>query len=58
MKIRPLVAELFNAGGQTGRRDETSLADEPRTKLLKKYLTLIVPKSSEMAYTVMLRNKT
>ena len=27
MKIRPMEAELFNAGGQTGRRDETSFAD-------------------------------
>jgi hypothetical protein len=35
MKIRPMEAELFNAGGQTGRRDETSFVDDPRTKLLK-----------------------
>jgi hypothetical protein len=35
MKIRPMEAQLFNAGGQTGRRDETSFADEPKTKLLK-----------------------
>ena len=35
MKIRPMEAELFNADGQTGRRDETRFADEPTTKLLK-----------------------
>ena len=35
MKIRPLEAELFNADGQTGRRDETRFTDEPTTKLLK-----------------------
>ena len=35
MKIRPMEAELFNAVGQTGRRDETRFADEPKTKLLK-----------------------
>jgi len=31
MKIRPMEAGLFNKGGQTGRRDETSFADEPKT---------------------------
>ena len=30
-----MEADLFNAGGQTGRRDETSFADVPKTKLLK-----------------------
>ena len=35
MKIRPMEADLFNAGGQTGRRDKTSFVDEPRAKLLK-----------------------
>jgi len=34
MKIRPMEVELFNAIGQTGRRDETSFAGEPKTKLL------------------------
>jgi hypothetical protein len=38
MKIRPLVAELFHAGGRTDRRDEANARFSLRTRLILKLI--------------------